>query len=777
MTDDGIGVARGDVCDVGLDADGLSDDTVQRMCPPPHCGSSSSALWATASGAAAFPPPVRPPQPERSGAESEHVGARVDDVLEYRAKLVRRALHGIIDGSGSAGRGDSGEDARATTFEALAALPPALQDEFWAWTEATFSRGMVDVLRAPCLSAAAGAGAGAAPRRALYCSRMIGDCCRLLEKRMESAAKGSQFYSFMEAFGRIAMDLMLHIKDSQLKLPSSALKWVAEYVLKPKKGAAGGAADDNFKIDLDYETQFRLYERGDFAALAEIGVYCARDTVLPLRIARTLKVLEGLICISRVSSTQPHTCQNGGQQIKVFTAMSRFVHRKYGFFKGDCDWMRTDPEDTTAAAATAAAAELLDPRGSAVTAASKSPAGAVRRAAASAQPQPSALFSMLRARAPTAPQPPRASSHSLGAAAFASTAPRLPPLHRAPAQGSSTATATGAAASCSEAERGEPQQGRCATKRKAPEYEGATVLPPIPGFYEDPVSTLDFASLYPSIMMAHNLCPSTLASPATAARIRAHPRGMVAAYPIVHFRPDGRKYTTHYHIVQGLQAVTAQLLEHLVNERKKVKNLMKAAEGTPLEDVYDELQKALKVLCNSTYGFYGCNAKTGMMSCMVLAALTTSIGRNMIAATKTYAERRVVGSRVIYGDTDSIMLLHPPGTTLEAANKTAEGLAADITETMRRGEEEFATLGGAPHWRNVVNTLCAEEGERACTAATADALARELAAGSDADAALATAHAEGVRAGAAAESALRALLRDFASACKALEIAPEKEYW
>jgi DNA polymerase delta subunit 1 len=41
-------------------------------------------------------------------------------------------------------------------------------------------------------------------------------------------------------------------------------------------------------------------------------------------------------------------------------------------------------------------------------------------------------------------------------------------------------------------------------------YEGATVLEAKQGFYKDPVATLDFASLYPSIMMAHNLCYSTL---------------------------------------------------------------------------------------------------------------------------------------------------------------------------------------------------------------------------------------------------------------------------
>lgn len=35
-------------------------------------------------------------------------------------------------------------------------------------------------------------------------------------------------------------------------------------------------------------------------------------------------------------------------------------------------------------------------------------------------------------------------------------------------------------------------------------YEGATVIDPIKGYYKVPIATLDFASLYPSIMMAHN---------------------------------------------------------------------------------------------------------------------------------------------------------------------------------------------------------------------------------------------------------------------------------
>ena len=42
------------------------------------------------------------------------------------------------------------------------------------------------------------------------------------------------------------------------------------------------------------------------------------------------------------------------------------------------------------------------------------------------------------------------------------------------------------------------------------QYEGAVVIEPTKGFYKQPIATLDFASLYPSIMMAHNLCYSSL---------------------------------------------------------------------------------------------------------------------------------------------------------------------------------------------------------------------------------------------------------------------------
>ena len=51
------------------------------------------------------------------------------------------------------------------------------------------------------------------------------------------------------------------------------------------------------------------------------------------------------------------------------------------------------------------------------------------------------------------------------------------------------------------------------------QYEGATVIEPKKGYYDVPIATLDFSSLYPSIMMAHNLCYTTLVDKRTIDRL------------------------------------------------------------------------------------------------------------------------------------------------------------------------------------------------------------------------------------------------------------------
>ena len=49
-------------------------------------------------------------------------------------------------------------------------------------------------------------------------------------------------------------------------------------------------------------------------------------------------------------------------------------------------------------------------------------------------------------------------------------------------------------------------------------------------------------------------------------------------------------------------------------------------------------QLALKISCNSVYGF--CGSRTGKMGCWPIAASTTTIGRGMIDDTKAAVETK-----------------------------------------------------------------------------------------------------------------------------------------
>ena len=169
-------------------------------------------------------------------------------------------------------------------------------------------------------------------------------------------------------------------------------------------------------------------------------------------------------------------------------------------------------------------------------------------------------------------------------------------------------------------------------------YEGATVLDAQSGAYYGPITALDFASLYPSIMVAHNLCYSTLV--------------MDPKYDNL----PGVEYETFgpHKFAQGVTSLLPTILTDLKAYRKKAKKLMAAAEGTPMEAVYNGQQLAYKISMNSIYGFTG--ASKGMLPCVPIASTVTMRGRQMIEETKNYVEANFPGAKVRYGDTDSVMV-------------------------------------------------------------------------------------------------------------------------
>ena len=173
-------------------------------------------------------------------------------------------------------------------------------------------------------------------------------------------------------------------------------------------------------------------------------------------------------------------------------------------------------------------------------------------------------------------------------------------------------------------------------------YEGATVLEAHAGAYYEPITALDFASLYPSIMMAHNLCFSTM--------VMGEAYSDVPGVKYESWEVGGQTYTFAQDVPSLLPVILAELKEF----RKKAKKLMAEHRGTQMEEIYNGQQLAYKISMNSIYGF--CGASKGMLPCVPIAATTTCQGRAMIEMTKKCVEDNFPGAVVRYGDTDSVMV-------------------------------------------------------------------------------------------------------------------------
>jgi DNA polymerase delta subunit 1 len=183
------------------------------------------------------------------------------------------------------------------------------------------------------------------------------------------------------------------------------------------------------------------------------------------------------------------------------------------------------------------------------------------------------------------------------------------------------------------------------------QYEGATVIEPIRGYYDVPIATLDFASLYPSIMQAHNLCYTTLLNKQSIEKLNLKKD---EDYIVT---PNGDMFCT----AKVRKGLLSQILEELLGARKQAKKEL-AQEIDPFKKaVLNGRQLALKISANSVYGLTG--ATVGRLPCLAIASSTTSYGRQMIETTKAEVEAKFTvangyshDAQVIYGDTDSVMV-------------------------------------------------------------------------------------------------------------------------
>ena len=217
-------------------------------------------------------------------------------------------------------------------------------------------------------------------------------------------------------------------------------------------------------------------------------------------------------------------------------------------------------------------------------------------------------------------------------------------------------------------------------------YKGAVVFPPTPGFYKDPVTCLDFASLYPSIMRYRNMCYSTLVSPATIKELnlvedvdyhRIADADIVGNGELkITKHDDDTCFLTHERRPGVLPAILASLL----GARKRAKKDMKTAKDANMYNVCNGRQLALKLVCNSMYGFTG--TSYGYLPCLHIASAVTATGRFLALSTKAIVEQNFPGCQCVYGDTDSVFVKVPKSSIASKDNAGIVRAVAELSEKM-----------------------------------------------------------------------------------------------
>ncbi|MBN1861585.1 MAG: hypothetical protein JW840_09020 [Candidatus Thermoplasmatota archaeon] len=164
---------------------------------------------------------------------------------------------------------------------------------------------------------------------------------------------------------------------------------------------------------------------------------------------------------------------------------------------------------------------------------------------------------------------------------------------------------------------------------------GGLILDPAVGLHED-VFELDYASLYPTIMVVHNISPETLLCPCC---------------------PDSTKRVPQlgYHICRKQRGLLPEVLEPILHRRFCFKARARNTRYDPA--VYTELQKAWKWVLVVCFGYTGYrNARYGRIECH---ESITAFSRDILLTASEVAQQ--AGYEVLHGIVDSLWVKGSPG--------------------------------------------------------------------------------------------------------------------
>lgn len=195
---------------------------------------------------------------------------------------------------------------------------------------------------------------------------------------------------------------------------------------------------------------------------------------------------------------------------------------------------------------------------------------------------------------------------------------------------------------------------------KEDKYQGAYVLEPKKGIYQG-CTVVDFQSLYPSIILAYNLCPSTFVPGGTT---------------------NGKKFNiVNNHLFRKEpMGVLPDLIRGLLDERFSVKDRLKSTTDRLVRIVLDRRQNALKICANSVYGITGFTGNKYLGHVETAESITCK-GRQLLESVVENIQREFP-VQIVYGDTDSCMIYHNGNINRDDNIKMAEEIVSFVNKDL-----------------------------------------------------------------------------------------------
>ena len=142
-------------------------------------------------------------------------------------------------------------------------------------------------------------------------SRLTIKQAEIKEEYFSSSAYGDSKFNRIYIPGRLNYDLLIHYKRGMKKYSSYKLDNIASEILKQNKH------------DVSAKDMFNLYERGLPEDIKRIGEYCIQDTVLLQKLVDKQLILTNIMQLANVTFVPIGFLTTRGQTIKVFSQILR----------------------------------------------------------------------------------------------------------------------------------------------------------------------------------------------------------------------------------------------------------------------------------------------------------------------------------------------------------------------------------------------------------------------------------------------------------------------